>query len=247
MLSDTTEKKDRTIPSRLLDCFRASRSIYVVLIWVLVGFLMLPFDLALVRWNAEHPLPGDIRALFARAEIFGHGYGLAGIAITIYLLDPARRGYLPQLVISFISGGMVANLIKVQFWRTRPYHYDLASNASTFVGSIWTSWDWSAQILRSHDIQSFPSAHTAGAVAAAYVLSRLYPAGTVWFYLLTVLCAMNRIDGNAHFLSDVCWGAALGYAMATLIARYTHVYSHFDVRFLRRPAAFVSGIAQRSL
>ncbi len=51
----------------------------------------------------------------------------------------------------------------------------------------------------------------------AYSLARVYPRGWKWFYLLAGLCAMNRIDGGAHFASDVCCGVALGYLIARLL------------------------------
>jgi membrane-associated phospholipid phosphatase len=49
------------------------------------------------------------------------------------------------------------------------------------------------------------------AVAAAIVLGKTYPQARIWFGTLAFLVAMNRVDGRAHFASDVCWGAAIGY------------------------------------
>lgn len=193
--------------------------IYVSL-WIVLGLALLPWDVAIARWCAQDRIPGDIAALFARAEVFGHGYGVAGIAITIYLLDPARRRALPRLLTSFVAAGLSADLLKLQFWRMRPrYFLELVESEqlSTYVGSVWTIATWDTNLLRQHQSQSFPSAHTAGAVALAYALSRIYPAGRHWFYLLVVFCALNRVTGNAHFASDVCWGAALGYALAAFV------------------------------
>lgn len=182
-----------------------------------MGCAFLPLDVRIARWCALELLPGDVAALFARAEVFGHGYGVAGIAITIYLLDPARRKCLPWLLITFAAAGLAANVLKLQIWRMRPRHFLESDHASTFVGSVWTSVGWDMHVFREHYQQSFPSAHTAGAVALAYALSQLYPAGRVWFYVLVVFCALNRITGNAHFASDVCWGAALGYGVAVAV------------------------------
>ena len=191
----------------------------IVAWWIVAGLAVLPWDLAIARFTEGQGVPGDVRAVFGRSEVFGHGYGVAGIAITIYLLDPARRRHAFYYATSFAAAGLSANLLKLQFWRTRPRFFDLDSSASTYVGSIWTSFHLDYQHLRSPENHSFPSAHTAGAVAAAYALSRIYPAGSRWFYTLAVLCAANRIDGNSHFTSDVFWGVALGYGVAVCVAR----------------------------
>jgi membrane-associated phospholipid phosphatase len=185
------------------------------------GCASLGMDLPLARFCLADGLPGEVRAVFGRGELFGHGYGLIGIAVTIYLLDPGRRNQLPRLITAFVSAGLLANLAKIQFWRMRPrYYFEMGQEGSTFVGSFWTggSIDWAT--LRSNADHSFPSAHMACAVALALGLSRLYPAGRIWFWILAVLCGLNRIDGGAHFASDVWWGAALGYAVATLVHAY---------------------------
>lgn len=182
---------------------------------LLAGLLLLPFDLAISSWLINDALPSDIRAVFHRVESFGHTYGLICIAITIYLLDPPRRKQLAHLVTAFAFAGLTADLIKLQIWRVRPRSYfDLGLEGSTFAGSFWSSFSWDWSIVSNTAYHSFPSAHTACAVALAIHLGRLYPAGRVWFMVLAALCAMNRVDGGAHYASDVCWGAAVGFLVA---------------------------------
>jgi membrane-associated phospholipid phosphatase len=195
-----------------------ARPLWIIAGWILAGLAVLPWDRAISRFTEGQGVPGDIRALFGRSEVFGHGYGVLGIAITIYVLDPARRRHGLYYATTFAAAGLSANLLKLQVWRTRPRYFDLDSDTSSFVGSIWTDFQLDYHILRNPENQSFPSAHTAGAVAAAYALSRIYPAGSRWFYTLAVLCAANRIDGNSHFTSDVFWGVALGYGVAAAVA-----------------------------
>ena len=92
------------------------------------------------------------------------------------------------------------------------------ATGSTYLGSIWTTHSielgdacWITRVIR------FPRLIRRERWRLAYSLGRLYPRGRLWFYVLAGLCAMNRIDGGAHFASDVCWGAALGYLMAVLL------------------------------
>ena len=84
---------------------------------------------------------------------------------------------------------------------------------STFAGTILTSDGWEWSVILDSSRHSFPSAHTAVAVATALTLARFYPAARGWFACLAFQCAMNRVDGGAHFASDVCWGAALGFVV----------------------------------
>jgi membrane-associated phospholipid phosphatase len=218
------------------------RTMLVVLAWTLAGLACLPFDVPLARRMLDGWMPGELRAIFHRAEVFGHFYGALGIVITIYLLDPRRRPQLWHVPACFLAGGLTADLLKLQIWRVRPYAYvDAGMTGSSFVGVLWTMprERWSEMLDQSH--HSFPSAHMAGAVALAYSLSGFYPAGRWWFYLLAILCGMNRIDGGAHFASDVCWGAAVGYLVARLVPPASRLATPC---FARRTRAKMAGDVQ---
>jgi membrane-associated phospholipid phosphatase len=70
---------------------------------------------------------------------------------------------------------------------------------------------------RSHDGRaSWPSGHTANAVAVATVLADLGAIGTVTGAALTAAVSWSRIEADKHWASDVAAGAAIGYAAAQL-------------------------------
>lgn len=195
-----------------------NRIAMIVASWVLAGVCCLAIDEPLAKWCVAGGLPGEVRAMFARCESFGHGYGALAILVTIYVLDSANRQRLPLLAACYLAAGMSANVIKAQVWRVRPRIWiEAGGTADTWYGSLWTRSDWQWPALWAHEHQSFPSSHTACAVAFALALGSLYPAGRRWFLVLAAFCAFNRIDGGAHFASDVCWGAALGYAAAQVV------------------------------
>src|SRR5262245_14027042 len=118
------------------------RCLLVVASCCVLGCLVLPLDQPLASWCLAGGLPGDIRAIFGRAEPFGHGYGVLFIAVTIHALDPARRRDLPRLAGAFIASGLLADAIKLQVWRFRPRYYDARVHDGTFVGTLWTRSDW---------------------------------------------------------------------------------------------------------
>ena len=61
------------------------------------------------------------------------------------------------------------------------------------------------------DRDSFPSGHTAAAVAVATVYGRRYPKYRWAFYAAAAGVGWARMQRERHFLSDVIGGAALGY------------------------------------
>jgi membrane-associated phospholipid phosphatase len=70
------------------------------------------------------------------------------------------------------------------------------------------------------DDQSFPSGHTSNAFAIAAVADAHYgrKAG-IPAYVVASLIGVSRIRRDAHWLSDVVAGAALGYLTGTTVVR----------------------------
>jgi undecaprenyl-diphosphatase len=64
---------------------------------------------------------------------------------------------------------------------------------------------------------SFPSGHTATAVAGAIVLSYFVPQAAPLFALLAALIAYSRLYVGVHYPLDVLAGAAIGLGVATAL------------------------------
>jgi undecaprenyl-diphosphatase len=67
--------------------------------------------------------------------------------------------------------------------------------------------------------QSFPSGHTAGAVAVAGVLAPLFPRLGAPIWTLAAAVALIQTPRGAHYPSDVAAGAAIGAASAWAVRR----------------------------
>jgi lipid A 4'-phosphatase len=93
------------------------------------------------------------------------------------------------------ASGLIVDLVKIIVGRTRP---KLLFADGSFAFTWWS--------LRA-DHWSFPSGHTANAVAIALVLGRFWPRWQPICWLFAILIAASRIIITQHYLSDVVAGA----------------------------------------
>ena len=98
--------------------------------------------------------------------------------------------------------GLLCEVLKIVIRRERP---DVNFGHSVFRA-------WSDHPLSSAGL-STPSSHTMVAFGAATMLARMYPRARWVFYLFAVGCGVTRVMAHAHYLSDVTFGALLGWAV----------------------------------
>lgn len=167
----------------------------------LLGVMCLAVDLPVAQFFQAKHLPKFLREVLDISETFGHAVGVGAIALAIFVVDASRRALIPALLLGAYGGGLTADLIKVCITRIRPRNMDLAAS---------TLWDTFGK-QSGNDSHSFPSAHTATAFGLAVVLSGMYPRGRWLFFLFAVLTGLHRMECSAHYPSDVCAGAAVGW------------------------------------
>ena len=154
------------------------------------------------------------REIYAGPQIVrvirGIGFGVFLAAALILLLCPLKRQFVPRVLLCALWSGLLAQGLKLLVARIRPgkipAEFEL-SGSSTWQG-IWTGvgGEWNVE----YATQSFPSGHTATAVGLAIGLAWLFPRGrSALFSGLALMAAWQRIDSNAHWLSDVLAGAAV--------------------------------------
>ncbi|MEU6807553.1 phosphatase PAP2 family protein [Streptomyces sp. NPDC046831] len=73
------------------------------------------------------------------------------------------------------------------------------------------------------DSSSFPSGHTAAAVAFTAAVTPAWPAAGLACSLPAAMVAVERVQSGAHYPSDVVTGAAIGLASAWLTRRAPHL------------------------
>jgi len=125
-------------------------------------------------------------------------------------VDVKNRRRLWKAIVLIAVCGTLANAAKYVIPRNRPRLY----------GDNWptSSWDtWGSPFTESYfdeALRSFPSGHTATAVAMAIGLSYVYPRGRVPFFLLALLASFQRFVSGAHYASDILAGLTLAVFIA---------------------------------
>jgi hypothetical protein len=87
---------------------------------------------------------------------------------------------------------------------------------------------------------AFPSGHATDSFAAATVLARHFGAkAAIPTYLLASYIAMSRLHENRHYVSDVIFGAGVGYVVGHTVTR--HGKDNFT-QFAMLPMAVPGGV-----
>jgi len=187
--------------------------LFPALALILCGLAALSLDIPLARRTHDQNWPKALTDQLQRFEVFGYGVTAGVILLVPLLLDPARRRVMPRLFLMVYGAGVAANVVKLLQARIRPRDF-------SFEGSVWDTFGpWMALGNGGSKFQSFPSAHTAVAVAMAVALAALYPRGRWLFAMLAVLAACQRVTGGAHYPSDIFWGAAVGWLFAVGVGK----------------------------
>jgi membrane-associated phospholipid phosphatase len=153
-------------------------------------------------------MKGDVKRETRWLAQYGQAVCTGVAAALVFQLDPRpQRGWYALVLIGAVAGtSAAAMVVKRLVSRVRPGH----ENAGKFLGPSWR---------HANFRESFPSSHSASAVALTVSLATLYPNGAVTFWVLALACAGLRYVLDAHWPSDVVGGIALGYAVAQVTVR----------------------------
>jgi len=181
----------------------------ILLAALLVPCLVLIFlESSGVKTTMSLHFRGDIKRESQFLAQYGQSVSAPLAALLVWQLDPtdpARRAL--AVFVATAIASLSAWVLKRLFGRARPNR----EHAGKFLGPTLKHANWR---------ESFPSSHSACAVAMSVVLAHLYPPAAVTFWTLAILCAALRYVLDAHWPSDVLAGIALGYVCAHLTMQY---------------------------
>lgn len=196
-----------------------------------VGVAAFAIDLPVAAWCKSGGVPKELLRFLNFCEVFAHSMGAAALLVTALVLDPGlafpsvgwpairwpkfqpaiAQERMARMIGATACGGLVVDLIKLCISRARPRAIDLVSHASAL-----TTFGLVPGTGRHADAHSFPSGHAAVAFGLCAALAWRYPRGRWLFLVFAMSAALQRVATSAHYPSDVCFGAALGFLGAAL-------------------------------
>jgi undecaprenyl-diphosphatase len=169
--------------------------------------LMMVIESRGVRTTLRLSFKGDVKRETAFLAQWGQSVASPLAALVVAQLDPPNRRAALIMLGGVFGASLICFIIKRLTGRVRPNR----EGAGTFLGPSFR-----------HDSQreSFPSSHSACAIALSAFLAHLYPAAAVTFWGLGLATAILRYLLDAHFPSDVLGGVAIGYVTAFCAVRF---------------------------
>jgi undecaprenyl-diphosphatase len=186
---------------------------------ILLGALLIPCVILILierqgmKTTLSLPMRGDIKRESRFIAQYGQSVCAPLAALLVWELDtinPGKRAL--TIIVAAIAASLSSGIFKRLFGRVRPNRED----AGRFLGFTMRHANWR---------ESFPSSHSAAAVAMTVVLAHFYPQAAITFWCLAIACAALRYVLDAHWPSDVLAGIALGYACGWMAI---HGMAHFS-------------------
>lgn len=187
---------------------RSLRLLGIMLTLICAGFAALVVDAPLSRWAFSGKRLAWLHGFLGSMEPFGQPTAILMTAGAILLCSWRLRPGVPRLVAASLGAGLMADLCKLLVSRVRPRAFDWSGTA------LATFHEFLPGLGKGSSHQSFPSSHTATAMGFGLALATMFPEGRWLFMTATTLVALQRVEAGAHYLSDTCWGAAVGYGVA---------------------------------
>lgn len=173
---------------------------WLVLIALLAGCgVMLLVERAGIRTTLVLTFKGDVKRETRWLAQYGQALCSVVAAVLVRQLDPQHPRRAIAVLVAPLAVSAAAMVIKRLTGRVRPNR----ENAGKFLGP---------SLKHANYRESFPSSHSASAIAMSGVLAEFYPSAAPTFWTLAIACAALRYVLDAHWLSDVLGGIALGYA-----------------------------------
>jgi len=149
---------------------------------------------------------GDVKRETRWLAQYGQSVCTPIAALLVYQLDPGSQVERMHRAIAVLAGVSAASVLTMLFKRSLGRVRPGRENAGKFLGPTWKHANYR---------ESFPSSHSACAVALSVMLAILYPQAAATFWGLAIACAVLRYILDAHWPSDVLGGVALGYGVAS--------------------------------
>jgi membrane-associated phospholipid phosphatase len=174
---------------------------------LLVCAVLLILESRGVRTTLNLQFKGDIKRESRWFAQYGQSACSPVAFILVWQIDPRHFKAALPLGVAVGATSVGVMILKRLIGRVRPGR----ENAGKFLGPTFKHANYR---------ESFPSSHTACAVALSAMLAHFYPAGASTFWTLAVICGLLRYVLDAHWPSDIVGGIIAGYVIASATTMY---------------------------
>ena len=160
---------------------------------------------AVARDSAAMKIIGPASDIADQWPLFGLCVGTAAVGAVRGDRKLVATGV--RMTLSMLTATMLKNIVKDRVDRTRPF---VVADGGAYVFQPG-----------DHDVaelDSFPSGHTAGAVAVARAVSSDYPAMTTLALTAAAAIALVQLPRAKHYPTDLVAGALVGIAADAIFA-----------------------------
>jgi undecaprenyl-diphosphatase len=188
---------------------RSASYFYVSSVLILLTSLLLLLSASkadsFISLNSFHSF--GLNVFFVNYTFFGDG--IFALSLCAFLFYRKQKKLALLILVSYLSSGLVTQVLKNLIYAPRPRIYFEASQYLFHLDNFGNSGGGSS---------SFPSGHTTSAFALATVLAVHFRKNylSIIFFIAAALVGYSRIYLAQHFLADVVTGACIGIVFATL-------------------------------
>ncbi|VVB78483.1 Undecaprenyl-diphosphatase [uncultured archaeon] len=196
--------KKETIKSALI--------IGILLILALLSFL---FDNQIIKF-VESQRSSFFDNIFLGFTLGSSMFIIFFFLTALFLWEENKKRWIIPLLLSGILSSIISFLIKIVIHRQRPFETGTVSVLVIlfdFMKNSFNVWDF-----------SFPSMHAMIVFSAVPILDKEFKKFKYIWILFAVLAAFSRVYFGVHYLSDVLFGAALGYLIGYIMVLIEEKY-----------------------
>ncbi len=139
---------------------------------------------------------------FASSEII-----IFFVLTSLFLWNKKKRWILPLWASLFLSA-IVSFILKVLIKRPRPFQSGIVTVLPILKKASHLSWNF-----------SFPSFQSMLVFSAVPLLNKEFRKFRYFWWAFAILVALSRVYFGLHYLSDVLFGAVIGYILGELIIK----------------------------
>ena len=164
-------------------------------------------------------LPAQALGVYGKAGDQPPMLALSGGVLALGLLRGDRRlaGTGARMIAAHLLATGIKNFVKHRIDRNRPRDADGPADNAAKPGDS-----------RAKAKTSFPSGHSAGAIAVARAFGRRYPGLAPAATGAAALVAVAQIPRSAHFATDVLAGAAIGWGAELIVNAAWHAAGRLE-------------------